>query len=271
MIHWKQALWSIFVFTFVQATRSSRKLERAHFQRFWKHRTLKMGSSTHAKPWSRPLTGTCSATAALHMLQHSVLSSEPWSLRQQPTRSRQMKCELSVHCLLTQQGPANLCSYFPRCLLCTHILLHSVHAINLTILPTLPVTRTNEIPFLLLSLEQANNLREVQAMKRLSPHANIIQLHELILWVLHCCLVIVSPQPTFMWLVMMWYFSDKESGTASLICELMEMNIYELIQGMKSQGKDRDTIYLQVSGWILCLISVLHYFQDEKHPCLITQ
>lgn len=31
------------------------------------------------------------------------------------------------------------------------------------------------------SLEQANNLREVQAMKRLSPHANIIQLHELIL------------------------------------------------------------------------------------------
>jgi hypothetical protein len=34
---------------------------------------------------------------------------------------------------------------------------------------------------LLLSLEQANNLREVQAMKRLNPHPNIIQLHELIL------------------------------------------------------------------------------------------
>ncbi|XP_034087650.1 MAPK/MAK/MRK overlapping kinase-like isoform X2 [Gymnodraco acuticeps] len=57
------------------------------------------------------------------------------------------------------------------------------------------------------SLEQANNLREVQAMKRLSPHANIIQLHELIF--------------------------DKETGTVSLICELMEMNIYELIQGRK--------------------------------------
>lgn len=39
----------------------------------------------------------------------------------------------------------------------------------------------NVICSLLLSLEQANNLREVQAMKRLSPHANIIQLHELIL------------------------------------------------------------------------------------------
>ncbi|XP_017271424.1 MAPK/MAK/MRK overlapping kinase isoform X1 [Kryptolebias marmoratus] len=58
------------------------------------------------------------------------------------------------------------------------------------------------------SLEQANNLREVQAMKRLSPHANIIQLHELIF--------------------------DKETGTVSLICELMEMNIYEFIQGRKA-------------------------------------
>ncbi|KAM8833182.1 MAPK/MAK/MRK overlapping kinase isoform 1-T1 [Synchiropus picturatus] len=55
------------------------------------------------------------------------------------------------------------------------------------------------------SLEQANNLREVQAMKRLGPHANIIQLHELIY--------------------------NKESGTVSLICELMEMNIYEFIRG----------------------------------------
>ncbi|XP_005465195.1 MAPK/MAK/MRK overlapping kinase isoform X1 [Oreochromis niloticus] len=58
------------------------------------------------------------------------------------------------------------------------------------------------------SLEQANNLREVQAMKRLSPHANIVQLHELIF--------------------------DKETGRVSLICELMEMNIYEFIQGRKT-------------------------------------
>ncbi|CAL8285247.1 unnamed protein product [Lota lota] len=58
------------------------------------------------------------------------------------------------------------------------------------------------------SLEQANNLREVQAMKRLSPHTNIIQLHELIF--------------------------DKESGTLSLICELMDMNMYEFIQGRQT-------------------------------------
>ncbi|XP_029937913.1 MAPK/MAK/MRK overlapping kinase isoform X2 [Myripristis murdjan] len=62
------------------------------------------------------------------------------------------------------------------------------------------------------SLEQANNLREVQAMKRLSPHTNIIQLHELIF--------------------------DKETGTLSLICELMEMNIYEFIQGRQTPLPD---------------------------------
>lgn len=86
------------------------------------------------------------------------------------------------------------------------------------------------------SLEQANNLREVQAMKRLSPHANIIQLHELILWVLECCLLWSYCIASSLFHVachinLIWYFSDKETGTVSLICELMEMNIYEFIQG----------------------------------------
>ncbi|XP_073683212.1 MAPK/MAK/MRK overlapping kinase-like isoform X1 [Garra rufa] len=55
------------------------------------------------------------------------------------------------------------------------------------------------------SVDQAHSLREVQAMKRLSPHPNILQLQELIY--------------------------DKDTGTLSLICELMEMNIYEFIKG----------------------------------------
>nr|XP_057946246.1 MAPK/MAK/MRK overlapping kinase-like isoform X3 [Doryrhamphus excisus] len=63
------------------------------------------------------------------------------------------------------------------------------------------------------SVEQANNLREVQAMRRLSPHANIIQLHDLVF--------------------------DKESGTVSLICELMEMNIYELIKARQTPLPDQ--------------------------------
>ncbi|XP_034325536.1 MAPK/MAK/MRK overlapping kinase isoform X5 [Magallana gigas] len=54
------------------------------------------------------------------------------------------------------------------------------------------------------SLEQVNNLREIQAMRRLSPHANILELQEVIF--------------------------DKKSGTLVLICELMDMNIYELIR-----------------------------------------
>ncbi|KAK2174121.1 hypothetical protein NP493_827g01005 [Ridgeia piscesae] len=55
------------------------------------------------------------------------------------------------------------------------------------------------------SLEQVNNLREIQAMRRLSPHPNVLELSEVIF--------------------------DKKSGTLMLICELMDMNIYELIRG----------------------------------------
>ena len=40
---------------------------------------------------------------------------------------------------------------------------------------------TNHWIFLNFSLEQVNNLREIQAMRRLSPHANILELQEVIL------------------------------------------------------------------------------------------
>jgi renal tumor antigen len=55
------------------------------------------------------------------------------------------------------------------------------------------------------SLEQVNNLREIQAMRRLSPHENILELVEVVF--------------------------DKKTGTLALLCELMDMNIYELIRG----------------------------------------
>ncbi|XP_061651943.1 MAPK/MAK/MRK overlapping kinase-like isoform X1 [Phyllopteryx taeniolatus] len=67
------------------------------------------------------------------------------------------------------------------------------------------------------SVEQANNLREVQAMRRLSPHANIIHLHELIF--------------------------DKETGTVSMICELMEMNLYEFIRERQTPPPDHTVRY----------------------------
>lgn len=33
------------------------------------------------------------------------------------------------------------------------------------------------------SIEQVNNLREIQALRRLNPHPNILTLHEVVLWV----------------------------------------------------------------------------------------
>nr|KAG5702128.1 hypothetical protein BaRGS_010394 [Batillaria attramentaria] len=58
-----------------------------------------------------------------------------------------------------------------------------------------------------LGIEQVNNLREIQAMRRLAPHGNVLELFEVIF--------------------------EKKSGTLVLICELMDMNIYELIRGKK--------------------------------------
>ncbi|XP_051476275.1 MAPK/MAK/MRK overlapping kinase isoform X1 [Apus apus] len=55
------------------------------------------------------------------------------------------------------------------------------------------------------SMKQVNDLREVQALRRLNPHPHIITLHEVIF--------------------------DKKDGTLSLICELMDLSIYELIKG----------------------------------------
>ncbi|NXH65513.1 MOK kinase, partial [Hydrobates tethys] len=57
------------------------------------------------------------------------------------------------------------------------------------------------------SMEQVNNLREIQALRRLSPHPNILTLHEVVF--------------------------DKKAGSLSLICELMDMNIYDLIKGRR--------------------------------------
>ncbi|KAM9291405.1 MAPK/MAK/MRK overlapping kinase isoform 4-T4 [Morus bassanus] len=56
-------------------------------------------------------------------------------------------------------------------------------------------------------MEQVNNLREIQALRKLSPHPNILMLHEVVF--------------------------DKKAGSLSLICELMDMNIHELIKGRR--------------------------------------
>jgi renal tumor antigen len=57
------------------------------------------------------------------------------------------------------------------------------------------------------SLEQVNGLREVQALRRLSPHPNIVALLEVIY--------------------------DRAQSRLDLVCELMDMNLYERIRGRR--------------------------------------
>ena len=65
------------------------------------------------------------------------------------------------------------------------------------------------------SLEQVNHLREIQALRRLSPHDNIVKLHEVLY--------------------------DQPTGRLALVFELMECNIYELIKG-RSQHLPEETV-----------------------------
>ena len=57
------------------------------------------------------------------------------------------------------------------------------------------------------SVESVNNLREIQALQRLSAHPNIVKMHEVLY--------------------------DKPTGRLALVFELMELNIYELIRGRR--------------------------------------
>jgi len=70
------------------------------------------------------------------------------------------------------------------------------------------------------SLEQVNNLREIQALRRLSPHPGIIKLCEVLY--------------------------DQPTGRLALVFELMDMNIYELIRGRRHylpEGRLKDYMY----------------------------
>ncbi len=69
------------------------------------------------------------------------------------------------------------------------------------------------------SLDQVNNLREIQALRRLSPHANIIKLQEVLY--------------------------DQPTGRLALVFELMDMNFYELIRGRRHYvAEDRVKNYM---------------------------
>mmetsp|Transcript_28859 Transcript_28859/g.46442 ORF Transcript_28859/g.46442 Transcript_28859/m.46442 type:complete len:542 (-) Transcript_28859:213-1838(-) len=57
------------------------------------------------------------------------------------------------------------------------------------------------------SIDQVNNLREIQALRRLAGHPNIIKLHEVLY--------------------------DEPTGRMALVFELMDMNLYEAVKGRR--------------------------------------
>ena len=61
---------------------------------------------------------------------------------------------------------------------------------------------------------QVNSLREIQALRRLSPHPNIVTLLEVLY--------------------------DRATGRLALVFELLDMNIYELVRG-RAAGVDEAT------------------------------
>src|SRR6185437_4517408 len=61
------------------------------------------------------------------------------------------------------------------------------------------------------NMEQVNSLREIQALRRLNPHPNVIDLEEVLY--------------------------DSATGRLALVFELMDLNVYEMIRGRKTHVK----------------------------------
>jgi serine/threonine protein kinase len=78
------------------------------------------------------------------------------------------------------------------------------------------------------SLEKVNKLREIQALKKLSPHPNIIKLLEVLY--------------------------DQENGKLALVMELMERNVYEWIRGRKSYISEQ-----RIKAWLWMLLKGIEH------------
>jgi len=82
------------------------------------------------------------------------------------------------------------------------------------------------------SFFQVNNLREIQALRRLSPHQHIITLEEVLY--------------------------DQPTGRLALVFELMDANLYELIRGRRH--------YLNanlVRSYMFQLVRALHHMHRK--------
>jgi len=87
------------------------------------------------------------------------------------------------------------------------------------------------------SIDQVNNLREIQALRRLSPHEHVITLEEVLY--------------------------DQPTGRLALVFELMDANLYELIRG----GWSGPMYFCRFS----CFLTPLHHqnLHAPRSPALL--
>ncbi|KAF4697024.1 hypothetical protein FOZ60_013375 [Perkinsus olseni] len=82
------------------------------------------------------------------------------------------------------------------------------------------------------SIEQVNNLREIQALRRLSGHRHIIKLHEVLY--------------------------DEPSGRLALVMELMDMNLYEAIKNRRHHVPE-----VKVGAWMYQLMLAVDHMHKN--------
>lgn len=91
------------------------------------------------------------------------------------------------------------------------------------------------------TMEQVNKLREIQALRRLSPHPNIIQLQEALY--------------------------DKKSGSLSLVFECMDKNIYEMTGTRRTLlTEDRIKLYVYQLIKAICHMHENGIFHRDIKP-----
>lgn len=213
-----------------------------------------MGSSTHVKPWSRPLTGMHPATrfpvrrrqSVVHLNQ-TLPCVDPWNSSQQLDTPFALciLLDVSLHHLwlcsdevtmhvtvwnVSCQGtgfstwlcPLNLCNHY--------LVTESIHANIFNYIKCINLffvikSGAGQQP----AGSPGNEETEPSCKYHPATWTDFVSTRGL--WnysvatrYFHvaCHINLIS------------HFSDKETGTLSLICELMEMNIYEFIQGKSS-------------------------------------
>jgi renal tumor antigen len=113
------------------------------------------------------------------------------------------------------------------------------------------------------SLEQVNNLREVQALRRLSPHPHIVKLIEVLLCVACAVRFAVGLEGPVIMSAAFWVrlCSDQPTGRLALVFELLEYNIYEMIKGKRQYLPEG-----QVKGLMYQLMKSMDHM--HKYACL---